>query len=169
MSRSGESERLPAAATSAGLTDRLGYLLKQVQAGFSEVHTQALGELRINGRELAVLAVLAGPETPSQQQAALRLGVDRTTMVDLVDSLELKQLVERRPDPLDRRRNLVQLTAEGRRVLQDGNRASRQAEDRFLAGLDPAEAKFFRTTLQRLLAKPAAGPDRSGPQHELNH
>lgn len=46
-------------------------------------------------------------------ELAGRLGVDRTTMVALIDGLERKGLVERRRSARDRRRNVVLLTAEG--------------------------------------------------------
>jgi DNA-binding MarR family transcriptional regulator len=127
-----------------------------------EVTGNALAPLRITGRELAVLVMLDAHEPLSQQQAAGQLGVDRTTMVDLVDGLERKNLVERRPDPADRRRNIVQLTADGQHALRDGGRAAQAAERRFLAALDPAEATQLRATLQRLVApttddRPAEG------------
>jgi len=134
-----------------GLHDRLGYLLKHANLALSELTGPALAPLGINGRELAVLTVLGAAEALAQQQAAGRLGVDRTTMVDLVDELERKQLVERRSDPDDRRRNLVFLTATGRRALEQGSQAAREAEQTFLAALDPAEADQFRAMLQRVL------------------
>jgi DNA-binding MarR family transcriptional regulator len=159
MSRSGQSKpsenEAPMAAT--GLSARLGYLLKHAQLAFAEVNARALAPLQITGRELAVLVVLGAHEPPSQQQAAGRLGVDRTTMVALVDGLEQKQLVERRADPSDRRRNIVYLTATGQHALREGGRATQEAERQFLAALDPAEAAQFTATLQRLLAAPADG------------
>jgi DNA-binding MarR family transcriptional regulator len=109
---------------------------------------------------LAVLEVLDAHEPLSQQDAAGRLGVDRTTMVDLVDSLEKKSLVERRPDASDRRRHIVQLTVEGQRVLREGSRSAQEAERQFTAALDPAEAAQFTEYLQRVLGPPV--DDRSG-------
>jgi DNA-binding MarR family transcriptional regulator len=139
--------------TAAGvLNQRLGYLLKHAQLALAEFTGPALAPLRITGRDLAVLVVLDAHEPLSQQDAAGRLDVDRTTMVDLVDGLEKKSLVERRQDPADRRRNIVQLTAEGRRVLEAGSRAAREAESRFTAALEPGEAAAFTEFLQRLLA-----------------
>jgi DNA-binding MarR family transcriptional regulator len=134
-----------------GLYDRLGYLLKHAHLALGEHTGPALAPLGINGRELAVLSVLGSSEALAQQQAAGRLGVDRTTMVALVDELQGKHLVERRSDPLDRRRNLVFLTTKGRRTLEQGQRASREAEERFLAALDPAQPDQLRSILQRLL------------------
>src|SRR6476620_3629342 len=94
----------------------LFHLIKHAQLALGEITGRALEPLGITGRELAVLVARDAHEPLSQQEAAGRLGVDRTTMVDLVDSLERKELVERRPDPSDRRRTIVQLTPRGKRT-----------------------------------------------------
>jgi DNA-binding MarR family transcriptional regulator len=129
------------------MKDRLGYLLKHAQLALTERTTAALAPLGINGRELAVLTVLGGTEALAQQQAAGKLNVDRTTMVDLVDALERKGLVERRADPADRRRNLVHLTADGRRTLAEGERVYQEAE----RALDFTDAEL--TDLKALLRR----------------
>jgi DNA-binding MarR family transcriptional regulator len=149
MSRPGRRE----SEAQAALSQRLGYLLKHAQLALAELTGPALAPLKITGRDLAVLVVLDAHEPLSQQDAAGRLGVDRTTMVDLIDGLEKKSLGERRPDASDRRRNIVQLTAEGQRVLREGSRAAQEAERQFTAALDPAEAAQFTAWLQRLIAK----------------
>src|SRR5690242_11885199 len=89
---------------------RLGYLLKHTQLRLTEQAGPALAPFGLDARELAVLAVLAAGRPLSQLEAAGRLGVDRTTMVALVDALEGKGLVERRRSEEDRRRNVVELT-----------------------------------------------------------
>jgi DNA-binding MarR family transcriptional regulator len=133
------------------LAGRLGYLLKHAQLRLFEMTAAALAPYGVNGRELAVLAVLAGREPASQQQAARRLGVDRTTMVALVDALEAKGLVARRPDAGDRRRNVVELTAAGRDTLDHGSRAGDDAERRFLAPLTPSAARQLKDALRALI------------------
>ena len=130
------------------LQDRLGYLLKHAQLALTERTTAALAPLGINGRELAVLTVLGDGPALAQQQAAGKLNVDRTTMVDLVDALERKGLVERRSDPADRRRNLVHLTAEGQRTLDEGERLYQETE-RALR-LSDAELKELKDLLRRI-------------------
>jgi DNA-binding MarR family transcriptional regulator len=136
------------------LTTRLGYLLKHVQERLREQSSAALAPYGLDGRELAVLVVLASAEPASQQQAAQRLGVDRTTMVGLLDGLEGKGLVTRHPHAADRRRNVVELTAAGRDTFRDAIRASDEAERRFLAPLSQPAAERFREALQQLLAPP---------------
>lgn len=149
------------------LLERLGYLLKHAQARITELSAQALEPHGINGRELAMLIVLAGREPPSQGEAAGRLHVDRTTMVGFVDALEAKGLVARRPDPGDRRRNVVVLTAGGEDTLRRARVAAAEAEARFLAPLSAADADQFRRALRELVTAPAAGPSpaaaRSAP------
>ena len=135
----------------AELTARLGYLLKHAQLRLAELNAQALAPYGVTGRELAVLVVLGTGEPPSQQQAAVRLGIDRTTMVGFVDTLEGKGLVARRADPDDRRRNVVALTADGRDVLRRATKASDEAERRFLAPLSRTAAEQLRRALRQVV------------------
>jgi DNA-binding MarR family transcriptional regulator len=133
------------------LAARLGYLLKHAQLGLAELTAAALEPYELTGRELAVLTVLAGDEPASQQQAAQRLGVDRTTMVALVDALEGKGLVRRHADAADRRRNVVGLTAAGRDTLHRAGEAAAEAERRFLAPLSTPDARRLKAALLVLI------------------
>jgi DNA-binding MarR family transcriptional regulator len=137
----------------AELTSRLGYLLKHAQLGLAELNAEALAPYGITGRELAVLLVLAGREPASQQEAAGRLGIDRTTMVAFLDTLEGKGLVARRPDANDRRKNVIVLTAAGDDMLRDATRASDEAERRFLAPLTRPAAEQLKRALNQVIQK----------------
>jgi DNA-binding MarR family transcriptional regulator len=132
------------------LSGRLTYLLKRAQLALDGLHEELLGPLGVNHRELSVLLLLDAREPESQQQVAGRLGVDRTTMVALIDGLEGKGLVARRPDAADRRRNVIALTGAGRKTLRRATRTSDQAEDRLLDGLDEVEAAQLRALLGRI-------------------
>jgi DNA-binding MarR family transcriptional regulator len=138
------------------LSRRLGYLLKHAQLRMHELTAQALESHGINGRELAVLTVLASHEPASQQQAAQRLNVDRTTMVALLDTLEGKGLVSRHPHEDDRRRNVVELTEAGQDTLRLATKASDEAERRFLAPLSSRAAQDLRDSLQTIVTGPDA-------------
>ena len=137
------------------LSRRLTYLLKRAALELEELHQQHLAPAGISARELGVLLLLDAREPESQQQVAGRLGVDRTTMVSLVDGLEDKGLVARRPDAGDRRRNVIELTQAGEATLARATRASDAAEQQLLAGLSDAEATQLRDLLSRIAAPPA--------------
>jgi DNA-binding MarR family transcriptional regulator len=145
----------------APLVGRLGFLLKHAQLRLTELSGAALAPYGINGRHLAVLSVLAGGELLSQQEAARRLAIDRTTMVTLIDELERMRIVARHPDPGDRRKNVVDLTDEGRALYDKAGRAAEDAERRFLAPLDDAAAQRLRESLHRVIT--AAPPRPPGP------
>jgi DNA-binding MarR family transcriptional regulator len=133
------------------LSDRLGYLLKHVQARLTEESRAALEPYGLDGRDLAVLSVIAAEDPLSQLDVAARLGVDRTSIGDLLDTLEERDLIERRRSPEDRRRNLVALTAKGETVLDQAERIRANVERKFLAPLGKAGAERFRADLQTLL------------------
>jgi DNA-binding MarR family transcriptional regulator len=133
------------------IEDRLAYLLKHARLRLAALSGPALEPLGVDGRELAVLTVIGSGPPPSQLEAARRLGVDRTTMVGLIDGLEAQGLAARHPDARDRRRNVVTLTERGDAVLRAGVRATDAVEAAFLGDLTPAEAATLRRLLQRLL------------------
>ncbi len=131
------------------VSDRLGYLLKHVQARLAEQQAGALEPFGINGRDLAVLSTVASEEPLSQLEVAARLGVDRTSIGDLLDSLEDRGLVERRRSPEDRRRNIVALTPHGEDTVRKAEQIRVEIERRFLAPL--TSSTRFREDLRKLL------------------
>jgi DNA-binding MarR family transcriptional regulator len=138
------------------LSRRLGYLLKHAQLLMAELNAKALAPYGIDSRELGVLLVIAGREPTSQQQAAQRLGIDRTTMVAMLDTLEGKGLVSRHPDADDRRRNVVELTDAGKDTLRRAAKANDDAERQFLAPLSAQAAEQLRDSLQALVFHPGS-------------
>src|ERR1044071_6647891 len=95
------------------VTRRLGYPLKHAQLRLAELAEPHYAELGVTGRQLALLTLFADGPARSQQDGAAQLGIDRTTMVALVDELEEKGLVRRAVAPGDRRKRLVRLTERG--------------------------------------------------------
>jgi DNA-binding MarR family transcriptional regulator len=132
--------------------ERLAYLLKRAQVELAALHEQFLAPFAISAGELAILLLIDAREPESQQQVARRLGIDRTTMVELIDALEDKGLLARRPDARDRRRNVIELTDAGQKTLRRATRASDQAEQRLLAELNDVEAAQLRALLRRIAA-----------------
>ena len=103
-----------------------------------------------------VLMILDGSDVPlCPNEIGERRLVTRGTVTGVLDSLEQRGLVARRPHPADRRSLLIELTAKGRRLLHDLLPDHREAERRALGGLSDREV----ATLAKLLAK--VGPARS--------
>jgi DNA-binding MarR family transcriptional regulator len=151
-------QRPPDGGPLPALAGRLGYLMKHAYLRLAVLTGSALAPFGISGRECAVLIAIDERVPLSQQEVARRMGVDRTTMVTLIDDLESKGLVQRRPDPDDRRKNVVLLTEAGRTTLRGAAAATEQAERRFLASLTGDESAAFTEALRTV-----AFPDSDGP------
>lgn len=104
-------------------------------------------------RGYQVLCAAARDEPGSQAAMAQRLGIDRTVMTYLLDDLEAAKLVERQPDPADRRSRRVVATAHGREALADLDARFARAEQHLLAGLGPEDQAAFRKLLGTLAAR----------------
>lgn len=133
------------------VTRRLGYLLKHAQLRLAELAEPLYEPLGITGRQLALLTLFGEGPAQSQQDGAARLGIDRTTMVALVDELEAQGLVRREVAPGDRRKRLVRLTPEGERVREAGEDVTRRAEALLLEPLATEDAERLRAALRRVV------------------
>jgi DNA-binding MarR family transcriptional regulator len=138
------------------VSQRLGYLFKHAGMRLEKLNIEALAPFGIDARELGILLVIASHEPGSQQQAAQRLGIDRTSMVARIDALEEKGLVSRHPQAEDRRRNVVELTKTGRDTLRRATEASKRAEATLLASLTPQQQAQLREALTAVVAPPAS-------------
>ena len=97
----------------------------------------------------AILITLDEGSHETQGSIADALGYDRGQLVGLLDELEERGLVERRRDPNDRRRHLVQMTPEGKKALRRLRTLARQLENEFLEPLSEADrAKLHELLLQ---------------------
>ena len=110
----------------------------------------AYNEAGLHPYHHAILAVLDEGSLATQGAIADTLGYDKGQLVGLLDELEDAGLVERRRDPDDRRRQLVRMTAGGRKTLERLRRLSSQLEDDFLASLSDEERAQLHTLLLRL-------------------
>ena len=84
-----------------------------------------------------------------QQDLCASMQMDANNTVLLLNDLESKGYVERRRDPADRRRHIVELTAEGAEAIERAERAIDQMEDEVLGPLSAEE----RETLRELMAR----------------
>jgi DNA-binding MarR family transcriptional regulator len=145
---------VPAASSlpQGGGEHRLGYLLKHAQARFTRLITVALEPLGISSREWAALLCLDEQHGHSQKEVADLLGIDRTTMVALVDELQASGLVKRHPQPDDRRKNIVTLTRKGREIMERGAVLIDDCERQFLAVLSKTDAEQLKNALNTVIA-----------------
>jgi len=137
-------------ASTSFLLKRLGWVAK-------EQAVETYERVGLHPYHHAVMAVLDEGSSETQGAIADALGYDRGQLVGLLDELEERGLVDRRRDPADRRRHIVQLTPDGKRMLTKLRTLARRFEDDLLSPLDEQE----RAQLHALLLRVA--------QHHLPH
>ena len=106
--------------------------------------------LDLSPNQLSAMAVLLNSGDQFMGELAALERVRPPSMTRVVNSLEARGYVARRPDPRDHRQCLVTLTDSGRQVLL----ANRRRRDEWLAvriaGLDPAERDVLRRAIRVL-------------------
>jgi DNA-binding MarR family transcriptional regulator len=136
----------------ADLSTDLGWLLGQALHGYLTTTQHLLGDFPGGIRGFHVLRSSAGSgRNCNQLEIARTLGVDRTVMVRIVDDLERVGLVERRPDPCDRRARIVTPTETGLRRLDEASDLLRSAEDHILAPLEDNLRPTFADALRQIV------------------
>lgn len=98
-------------------------------------------------RHLVALMLLDGQGAVTQQHLAEALSLDPSNVVGLLNELESSALVSRRRDPADRRRHIVEITADGKVCMLAAQCCIASAEDRLLRALSPQERKTLHTLL----------------------
>ncbi len=103
-----------------------------------------------------VLQALGRGTARGQKSLAEEIGADKTRIIPVLDDLQERGLIERRPDPADRRHRLLELTPAGRRLRDHAQADIRSREDALLDRLDPAARRGFLAALTALAALPRA-------------
>jgi DNA-binding MarR family transcriptional regulator len=132
------------------LVESTSFLLKRLGFRAKEQAMQAYESTGLSPYHHAILVALDEDTHETQGAIADALGYDRGQLVGLLDELEERGLAERRRDPADRRRQLVNITPEGRKALKQLRALSLRLDDELLAPLDPAEQRRLHALLLRL-------------------
>ncbi|MEU4032793.1 MarR family winged helix-turn-helix transcriptional regulator [Streptomyces collinus] len=131
------------------LTIEVVQLIAEVVARYHADYEEAAAGHSLTGAQAKLLGLLTLEPLP-MRKLAQKLRCEPSNVTGIVDRLESRGLVERRPDPGDRRVKVAAATDEGRgvaRELRDGLRFAREP----LAGLSDEERLVLRDLLRRML------------------
>jgi MarR family transcriptional regulator, temperature-dependent positive regulator of motility len=132
------------------LSASTGFLLARVGAEARRRWAEMLGLHDLTAHDFATLLMLDNYQGRSQQEISRMTGVDPRNAVAIFDRLTRRRLMDRNPDPADRRRRQLRLTPAGRRLLQRLRRDGEQLERDMLAGLDAHQQQHLHELLAAL-------------------
>ena len=130
------------------LEDQVGFLLRRVTQRHLTIFNEAIPE--VTTTQFAVLAQLSALGPLSQNHLGRVTAMDGATIKGVVDRLTRQGLVETSPDPEDRRRLTVSLTAEGTALFAARMETGLAISARTLGPLTPAEQAQLLALLARL-------------------
>jgi len=126
----------------------IGYQLRLAQLAVFRDFERTVGKLGVSPGRVGVLVLVRCNPGITQSRLAEAVGLDRSTLVPVLDGLERRGLVERRRGE-DRRTNGLRLTLSGKRLLDRVKRRILAHERRMISGMSDVE----REQLIALLAK----------------
>jgi MarR family transcriptional regulator for hemolysin len=135
------------------MNDRLqncGFLLKEVTRRYVLRFEVRAREISLNLAQAKTLTRLEKNEGVSQARLAELAEVDAMAMVRILDRMEADGLLERRPDPADRRARCLYLTAKAKPILSEIWRLSDETREELFAGVRKADRELFMTVLERI-------------------
>ncbi|WP_104081770.1 MarR family winged helix-turn-helix transcriptional regulator [Cryobacterium sp. Y11] len=141
----------------------LGWNLAMVLRGYQRQLETAVDGLPGGVRCYQVLSTVIHRDLPSQQAIGAHLAIDRTVLTYLLDGMVEAKLVERIPDPTDRRARKIRATTEGLSVLARYEQRVADVETGVLSGIAGDDAHRLAALLRTLAASvhradPTASP-----------
>lgn len=127
----------------------LGYRLRRAQGAMHRDYMAAVSGLDLTQKQTATLWLINANPGVSQVSVAAALGMDRATMMSVVDRLEARSLVLRKRSTTDRRRQELYLTAGGQDTLRKVKARIAKHEERFKSLFTAQELETLLAALEK--------------------
>lgn len=132
------------------LEDQVGHLLRRAHQRHASIFQEHIGDSQLTPLQFAALVKLSDLGEVSQNRLGRLTAMDAATMQGVIRRLFARRLIERRPDPTDRRRVLLRPSASGTRLLSGCIANGVTVTDRTLEPLSPSERAALLGLLRRI-------------------
>ena len=131
------------------LESLIGYNARRAALSVIEVFMQRMAIYKLKPVDFSVLSLITHNPGITSSQLCSSLGILPPNLVGMVNALEKRELIVRKPHPRDGRAMGLHLTPAGQKLVQGAERTAAELEAEVASRLTPAEGK----TLLRLLRK----------------
>ncbi|WP_406285068.1 MarR family winged helix-turn-helix transcriptional regulator [Streptomyces sp. NBC_00209] len=146
----GMADKAAAATAPSRIRPLPSWLLGRAAARGRSLVADALAAHGMKMWHHVVLAAAEDLEPVAQADLGRAVALDPKDLVGILNDLQAESLIVRAPDPKDRRKNAVSVTAAGRRRLEECTAAGDRANAELLAPLGPDERGEFLDMLRRI-------------------
>ena len=133
------------------LPSLVGYNLRRAQLSVFNDFAKTMGSAQITPGQFGVITLIAANPGMTQSALARAVGIERSTMVAVIDALESRGLVERRASPADRRSYALVPSSDGIALLERLKPMVLEHENRVAANLSFEERRQLVQLLSRLI------------------
>ena len=140
-----------AESPAASLADRPGFLVRRLHQIHLALFAEECLPFGVTPVQYSIMSVLRHQPDLDQASLAHEVGVDRTTLANVVARLEGRNLVRRTQGRSDRRLKHVRLSPAGHRLVVRMSDAAQRAHDRTVEPLSPRQRATFLAALRRLV------------------
>jgi DNA-binding MarR family transcriptional regulator len=134
-----------------GLLQRPGFLIRRLHQIHLAIYFQHCEKFNTTPVQSSILQVLNAQPGIDQLTLAAEIGLDRTTVSNVLTRLEERDLVTREVDSRDRRTKRASLTRAGKSILKDMQASIDAAHLELISPLPPADRKRFLRQLLQLV------------------
>lgn len=129
----------------------VGYMLRRAQLLVFDDFIRTMAAIGLRPASFSVLAVIDANPGSTQSAVSEALGLQRTNLVAIIDSLEERGIAKRTPARTDRRSHALYLTPKGKRLLAKAMKLQAEHEQRILSKLGAGDPERLLTLLTRLV------------------
>ncbi len=134
------------------LSTLLGYFLRRAEVFAFQSFSAHLSADRISPGQLGVLLLVSANPGTNQTRIGKAIGIDRSTLVTIIDTMERRNLIRREPSPTDRRSHALFLSESGKRFLRDVRPRLSTHEAEIARNLSPSELAALKDLLRRIVS-----------------
>jgi DNA-binding MarR family transcriptional regulator len=120
-------------------------ILDKIARTNAQRYAQRIADLDITPRHVGALTAAAHLHAPSQADIGAWLGIGPSAVVAIIDELEARGAVRRHPDTTNRRKQIIELTDEGTRLITQATHRARELDRELLSQLPADIATAFET------------------------
>jgi DNA-binding MarR family transcriptional regulator len=142
---------LRSAEAKSKLFGRPGFLIRRLHQIHTWLFLEETGGFNITAVQYSLLTALGEHGEMDQNTVALEIGLERSSVAEVLPRLEDRGLIEREQSPLDKRVKLVKLSRKGRALVKRMEAAVQRAHDRTIDALPEEERDLFMLQLIRLV------------------
>ncbi|SAK65504.1 MarR family winged helix-turn-helix transcriptional regulator [Caballeronia ptereochthonis] len=138
------------------VSEQIGHLLRKAYQRHLAIFSQTIGDPQLTAVQFAVLSASLRMGPSSMSDLGKATAIDAATVRGIIERLKGRKLIELKTNPADRRKTTVELTSEGRELVERTTPAAQRVSESTMSDLNEVERVAALMLLRKLSNSPTA-------------